>query len=70
MDDCFPINGNASDPKVLEIEGIIHAYRSAVPHIEFAGPTFVSNILRTTKKFAEAWEKDDIYTVALILTDG
>jgi hypothetical protein len=31
MDDCFPINGNAQNPTVYEIEGMIEAYRKAVP---------------------------------------
>ena len=70
MDDCFPLNGNVQNPRVTDIEGLIEAYRKAVPLIEFSGPTYVSNILKNAKKQAEIYEKNDIYTVGIVMTDG
>jgi hypothetical protein len=52
MDDCFPLNGNTDDPRVKDIDGLLNTYINAVSLIEFAGPTFISNLLRRTLEIA------------------
>jgi hypothetical protein len=36
----------------------------------FSGPTFIANILKTACNFAKENAKHDIYTVAMVMTDG
>lgn len=48
VDDCFPINGDAKDPSVFEVQGLIDAYANAVSKVEFSGPTFIEKILKNT----------------------
>ncbi|CAK76117.1 unnamed protein product (macronuclear) [Paramecium tetraurelia] len=70
MDDCFPINGNKDNSNCQDIKGILEAYVSAVPQIVFSGPTFIANVLSKAHQFAVENAKQNIYTVAMILTDG
>lgn len=70
MDDCFPLNGNKDNPCCQDVKGILEAYTNAVPHIVFSGPTFIANLIKTMLKFAQENAKNNIYTVAMILTDG
>jgi hypothetical protein len=48
----------------------LESYNNAVGHIEFAGPTFIGTILKNAKIQAQKNAAGDIYTVALIMTDG
>lgn len=54
-DNAFPLNGNKADPackvdntKILskDIDGIMKAYKEALPFIEFSGPTYTAEVLK------------------------
>lgn len=42
---CFPLNGNAQNPFVAGVAGIIGAYRQTLPNIKFSGPTYFGPVL-------------------------
>ncbi|KAJ3127835.1 hypothetical protein HK098_005729 [Nowakowskiella sp. JEL0407] len=71
---CFPLNGNEKDPTVFGVDGILEAYSSIVPQIEFSGPTnFAPLIELVSAQIRSGFETSalyDTYTFLLILTDG
>lgn len=45
----FPVNGNASDPEVEGIAGVLRTYKEKLPSIKFSGPTYFGGILEAFK---------------------
>ena len=41
---CFPLNGNASNPEVVGVDGILQAYRSTLERVKFLGPTNMAEV--------------------------
>ena len=54
---CFSINGDIFDPELDGLAGVIEAYKHALSHIAFYGPTHFSKVLRMVVDFAE---KEDV----------
>lgn len=69
---CFALNGDFVHPEVNGIDGILGAYREALGVVSLHGPTRFSELLRTTREWAEPLESDDApkYLILLIITDG
>jgi len=42
---CFPLNGLYENPYIFSTQGILAAYRQALPQISLNGPTYFSHIL-------------------------
>uniref|UniRef100_A0A8R1TUF6 VWFA domain-containing protein n=1 Tax=Onchocerca volvulus TaxID=6282 RepID=A0A8R1TUF6_ONCVO len=66
-------NGDATDPHVDGIDGVLNAYRSALLSIRPYAPTDYSEVIYHTYKFGAAVQrqgKSDHYFVLLIVTDG
>ncbi|KAL7985454.1 hypothetical protein Chor_004024 [Crotalus horridus] len=69
----FALNFNPANPYCQGIQGIIDAYRQALPQIRLYGPTNFSPIINHVARFAahSAQEKTaSQYYVLLIITDG
>ncbi|CAD8051228.1 unnamed protein product [Paramecium sonneborni] len=70
VDNCFPLNGNQSDPEVFGLDGIMNTYQTALNHIDLSGPTIFGPVIENALSIAKANIKKDIYSVLLIMTDG
>eukprot|EP00290_Baffinella_frigidus_P038012 CAMPEP_0180313476 /NCGR_PEP_ID=MMETSP0988-20121125/31441_1 /TAXON_ID=697907 /ORGANISM="non described non described, Strain CCMP2293" /LENGTH=567 /DNA_ID=CAMNT_0022297901 /DNA_START=60 /DNA_END=1759 /DNA_ORIENTATION=+ len=68
---CFALNGDASNPKVAGVQGILEAYQTALTNLQFYGPTNFASIIKTAAQ-AQARVKPprQDYMVLLIITDG
>ncbi|KAL3982816.1 Copine family protein [Acanthocheilonema viteae] len=69
----FFLNGDAKDPHVNGIDGVLNAYRSALLSIRPYAPTDYSEVIYHTYKFGAAVQRQgrsDHYFVLLIVTDG
>jgi hypothetical protein len=70
---CFPLNFNFQCPSVNGLNGIMHAYRSALTCVELSGPTLFAQILSTAVSMSESAllsQQSQHYFILLILTDG
>ncbi|PIA44583.1 hypothetical protein AQUCO_01700286v1 [Aquilegia coerulea] len=69
---CFNLNGNASNPEVEEVNGIMSAYTSALHNVSLAGPTLFGQVINVAAQIAgQAVSYDQRkYFVLLIITDG
>jgi hypothetical protein len=69
---CFALNGDAADPSVSGVQGILDAYAGALREWGLSGPTNFSPLIREAasecRRQSEAGAK--AYMVLLILTDG
>ena len=53
------------------VEGIIQAYRNAIPYLEFGGPTMFNFLLSQAIEEGRALKKQlNQYMIVFILTDG
>ncbi|XP_061582968.1 copine-1 isoform X2 [Cololabis saira] len=69
----FALNFNPANPHCQGIEGIVEAYRMALPQLRLSGPTNFSPILNHVAGMASSAAQADSasqYCVLLILTDG
>lgn len=69
---CFPL-GLGPDPMCNGIEGILHAYASALHAVRLSGPTNFAPLIETVSRTASQrlnTQNDQNYDVLLILTDG
>ncbi|XP_076445812.1 copine-9-like [Babylonia areolata] len=66
---CFPLH---QDVWVTGIKGVEEAYHSILPSLTFAGPTYVSPVLRRTVELVQPEDGPDSrqYFVLLVITDG
>ena len=73
IDNCFPLNGNPSDPEIQGIDGILQAYREVLNNVELSGPTnfhyIIDHLNETVKKEIDG-ENYNNYNILMILTDG
>ncbi|XP_075033601.1 copine-1 isoform X1 [Mixophyes fleayi] len=69
----FALNFNPSNPYCAGVQGIVDAYRQALPQVRLYGPTNFSPIINHVTKFAAAAAQQRTasqYFVLLIITDG
>jgi hypothetical protein len=68
---CFNVT-LTSDQNVAGVEGIITAYKNALSHVTFSGPTIFSVVIRNTINMVKSklLTEKNIYYILLILTDG
>ncbi|XP_069508336.1 copine-1 isoform X2 [Ambystoma mexicanum] len=69
----FALNFNPSNPYCPGVQGIVDAYRQALPQVRLYGPTNFSPIINHVARFAVAAAQQKTasqYFVLLILTDG
>ena len=72
---CFAMNGDASNPQVKGVEGVLKTYRETTPLVEMWGPTQFNGFLKIMCDQldtiqAEETQNNMKYTIMLILTDG
>ncbi|KAI7845503.1 hypothetical protein COHA_000926 [Chlorella ohadii] len=67
---CFPVNGNAHNPEVAGVQGILQAYRQALSTVRLSGPTLFAPIINQAAQIAAQPSATPKYWVLLILTDG
>ena len=71
VSDCFPLNGNSSDPFIFGLDNIVKTYKERLPEIGIGKIANFSSIFKTFKNYVE---KDIVgqnaYAVLLLLTDG
>lgn len=69
----FPLNFNPSNPYCAGIQGIVDAYRQALPQVRLYGPTNFAPIINHVARFAAQAAHQRTasqYFVLLLLTDG
>jgi hypothetical protein len=69
------MNGDASNPHVKGVEGVLEAYMKTTQIVEMWGPTYFSPLIQQVNEQMEAIQADECqdnmkYTILLILTDG
>jgi hypothetical protein len=69
-DHCFPMTGDTKNTSALGLEGIIKTYKDSLEHVILCGPTLFGASLKKGMELATLNQKDNIYTIQLILTDG
>ena len=43
---CFAVNGNAADPNIVTVQGIVATYKTTLAQIGLGGPTLFAPVLR------------------------
>ncbi|KAM4612521.1 copine-1-like isoform 3-T5 [Polymixia lowei] len=67
----FALNFNPSNPYCQGIEGVVDAYRKALPQLRLSGPTNFSPIINHVASISNTPQSSATqYSVLLILTDG
>ena len=51
---CFAMNGNASNPEIIGIAGIVSTYRQTLKNIGLGGPTLFAPLLSEFKTYVES----------------
>ncbi|OMJ84219.1 hypothetical protein SteCoe_14706 [Stentor coeruleus] len=67
---CFPLTFDRSNPYVVGVQGLLDAYRKALPLVNLSGPTLFKNIIENVIAVAKSQPPHAAYHVLLILTDG
>ncbi|OMJ84218.1 hypothetical protein SteCoe_14705 [Stentor coeruleus] len=67
---CFPLTFDKSNPYVVGAQGLLDAYRKALPLVELSGPTLFKHIIENVITVARSQPPHVGYHVLLILTDG
>jgi len=68
---CFPLNGDASNPEVPGVQGILDVYHKAIKTYHLSGPTHFAEIIRETRKVISSQNPALLkYYILLIITDG
>ncbi|XP_056403941.1 copine-1 [Hyla sarda] len=69
----FALNFNPSNPYCAGVQGVVDAYRQALPQVRLYGPTNFSPIINHVTRFASSVAQQKTasqYFVLLIITDG
>jgi len=69
---CFPLSFS-SDPNVVNMDGMMRAYRQALERVELSGPTLFAQVIQSAVMMAESEQvsqQNQHYYVMLIITDG
>eukprot|EP00727_Mastigamoeba_balamuthi_P006831 m51a1_g2769 hypothetical protein (805) ;mRNA; f:1013444-1016424 len=66
---CFPLSGDASNPAVPGVEGILRAYHAALSNVKLYTPTNLAEIIRNASSLASS-ASPGAYYVLLVITDG
>lgn len=69
---CFPLTFS-SDPNVVNMDGMMRAYRQALERVELSGPTLFAQVIQSAVMMAESEQvsqQNQHYYVMLIITDG
>mmetsp|Transcript_25825 Transcript_25825/g.40429 ORF Transcript_25825/g.40429 Transcript_25825/m.40429 type:complete len:564 (-) Transcript_25825:61-1752(-) len=66
---CFALNGNAQNPEVEGVQGLLDAYASSLKNVKLYGPTNFKDIIERNEMLAREQSKEH-YHVMLIITDG
>ena len=67
---CFAMNGNAANPEIIGIDGIVQAYTATLPQIGLGGPTLFAPLLTEFLKYTRSMANTTTYQILLLLTDG
>jgi len=67
---CFSLKGCYFSPMVRGAQGVLQAYRHALKHTWFSGPTLLRHIVSIAGSWAATEQHTEKYWVLLILTDG
>ncbi|OMJ84217.1 hypothetical protein SteCoe_14704 [Stentor coeruleus] len=67
---CFPLTFDKSNPYVVGAQGLLDAYRKALPLVSLSGPTLFKNVIENVISVAKSQPPHVAYHVLLILTDG
>lgn len=69
---CFAMNGNAANPEIIGIAGIVSTYRQTLKDIGLGGPTLFAPLLQEFKTYVESVvaQGQMTYQILLLLTDG
>ena len=67
---CFAMNGNAANPAIDGIHGILNEYRDSIKNIGLGGPTLFSPLLSEFKNYVQSSLGQNQYQILLLLTDG
>jgi len=69
---CFNLNGNATNPLVTGVHGIMGAYQQALVSVNLSGPTLFQPVIDQAAAVTVAMNNDgrQKYTILLIITDG
>jgi len=68
---AFALNGNAQNPRVRGVNGILEAYSHALTNVELYGPTNFKDVISTSEAAAKGIRPPGSkYYVLLIITDG
>jgi hypothetical protein len=70
---CFAVNGDIFNPECDGLQGVIDAYRHAIPNVTFYGPTHFSQVIKTMSDMAEneqVSQANQKYFILLLITDG
>ena len=55
------MNGNASNPEIVGIDGIIQAYTATLPQIGLGGPTLFAPLLTEFLKYVRSMANNNTY---------
>ena len=67
---CFAMNGNAANPNIAGVQGILQTYQETLPRIGLGGPTLFAPLLQEFMNFTNSVIANRTYPVLLLLTDG
>ena len=69
-DHCFPLTGDAQQPEVWGLPGIMQVYAGALRMVALSGPTYFAPIVNYANYVAKMNEQNNVYSILMILTDG
>eukprot|EP00281_Chroomonas_sp_CCMP1168_P023752 CAMPEP_0206236744 /NCGR_PEP_ID=MMETSP0047_2-20121206/13881_1 /ASSEMBLY_ACC=CAM_ASM_000192 /TAXON_ID=195065 /ORGANISM="Chroomonas mesostigmatica_cf, Strain CCMP1168" /LENGTH=585 /DNA_ID=CAMNT_0053661105 /DNA_START=37 /DNA_END=1790 /DNA_ORIENTATION=- len=68
---CFALNGDAANPSVRQVQGILDAYQQCLVNVQLYGPTNFASVIRAAHQAAKNVQPPrQAYYVLLIITDG
>jgi len=69
---CFPLNGNANNPEVMGVKGILDIYQFALDNVKLYGPTIFAKVIDIAAQIADRSTSmnQQKYYVLLLITDG
>jgi hypothetical protein len=69
---CFVLSGNPQEVEAYGVEHLMAMYKTALIHVELAGPTYFGPLIQETIKLAYECKQagSNVYQTLLILTDG
>ncbi|XP_057439433.1 protein BONZAI 3 [Lotus japonicus] len=70
---CFNLNGSSGSSEVVGVEGVMHAYATALRSVTLSGPTLFGPVINMASQMAAeslSTHNSTNYYVLLIITDG